>query len=182
VAIAKTKTVDSYGIDAILEPFMESVKELETGTVVNVKGKKTTLYGTLVIVSADNLAAHLIGGYKSLHAAFRKCRYSMITSEDIGSKFTANEFTSRTRETHAHHIQGITDFFATNGGERNSIFNESAYFNVTEGIPPDIMHDVLEGTLQYEVKLPVRHFIQSNPCLFRLDNLNESCQILRKHL
>jgi hypothetical protein len=84
VAIAKTKIIERYGIDSILEPFMESVKELETGTVFNVKGEQTTLYGTLVIVSADNLAAHQIGGYKALHDAFRRCRYCMATSEDMG--------------------------------------------------------------------------------------------------
>jgi hypothetical protein len=86
VAIAKTKVIESYHIDTILEPFMESVKELETGTVFNVRGEQTTLYGTLVIVSADNLAAYQIGGYKSLHAAFKKCRYCMTTSEDMCSK------------------------------------------------------------------------------------------------
>ena len=33
--------------------------------------------GTLTVVSADNLASQLIGGYKALNSAFRKCRYCM---------------------------------------------------------------------------------------------------------
>jgi hypothetical protein len=54
--------------------------------------------------------------------------------------FRAEEFTSRTRETHAHHIQDMTDFLATTYGvERDSILNESAYFHMTEGLPSDTM-------------------------------------------
>lgn len=35
---------------------------------------------------------------------------------------------------------------------RDSILNTSKYFHVTEGLVPDIMHDVLEGCAPYEVK------------------------------
>ena len=40
----------------------------------------------------------------------------------------------------------------TYGLTRNSILNTSRYFHVTEGLPPDCMHDMLEGSIQYEVK------------------------------
>lgn len=33
----------------------------------------------------------------------------------------------------------------TNGVERSSILNTSKYFHVVDGMPPDIMHDILEG-------------------------------------
>ena len=40
------------------------------------------------------------------------------------------------------------------GINRDSILNELSYFHVCDGsLLPDIMHDVLEGGLQYEVKL-----------------------------
>jgi hypothetical protein len=67
------KYVDYYGIDAILQPFVASVQELQKGVIFEVDSNQKTLFVTLVAVSADNLAAHLIGGYKSLHVAFRKC-------------------------------------------------------------------------------------------------------------
>jgi len=42
----------------------------------------------------------------------------------------------------------------------NSILNELHYFHVCDGsLHPDIMHDVLEGVLQYEVKLMLNHMI-----------------------
>lgn len=40
------------------------------------------------------------------------------------------------------------------GINRNSILNELLYFHVCSGaLLPDVMHDVLEGAIQYEVKL-----------------------------
>ena len=45
-------------------------------------------------------------------------------------------------------------------------------FSVASGaLVPDVMHDVLEGVLQYEVKLLLRHLIYDEHC-FTLDQLN----------
>ena len=40
----------------------------------------------------------------------------------------------------------------TYGVRRDSILNKSRYFHVTEGLVPDVMHDVLEGCAPYAVK------------------------------
>ncbi len=46
------------------------------------------------------------------------------------------------------------------------------YFHVCDGgLIPDIMHDLLEGALQYEVKLLLRHFVKTE-CYFSLDTFN----------
>ena len=41
----------------------------------------------------------------------------------------------------------------------NSILNSSKYFHITEGLVMDIMHDILEGTLEYEVKELMKYLI-----------------------
>ena len=46
----------------------------------------TNMRGTLLLVSADNLASHVVGGYKALHAALRKCRYCLATGDDMKTK------------------------------------------------------------------------------------------------
>ena len=57
------------------------------------------------------------------------------------------------------------------GINRNSILNELLYFNVCDGsLLPDIMHDLLEGVLQYEVKLLLRVLVQSDN--FTLEDFN----------
>ena len=73
------------------------------------------------------------------------------------TQFVATAFQARTRATHKEHcsmFQGaLADHMATTYGlTRDSILNQSRYFHVTEGLSPDCMHDLLEGTMQYEVK------------------------------
>ena len=51
-----------------------------------VNGQSRQCHGTLVNVSADNPAACLIGGFKQLHSAYRKCRYCMAVDDDLQTK------------------------------------------------------------------------------------------------
>ena len=47
------------------------------------------MFGRLVSVSADNPASNLIGGFKNLSSAFRKCRHCLATTEDIQTTLSA---------------------------------------------------------------------------------------------
>lgn len=82
-----------------------------------------------------------------------------------------------TRETHARHISNLSDpllatsVATTYGLSRDSILNSLQCFHVAEGLPPDIMHDILEGALQYEVKEMLRQFTGEKDC-FSLSFLN----------
>ena len=51
-----------------------------------------------------------------------------------------------------------------------SVLNQSAFFHVTKGLGPDIMHDVLEGVMQYEMKLLIQKSVQMKT--FTADTLN----------
>ena len=60
----------------------------------------------------------------------------------------------------------------TYGINRCSPLNSLTYFHVCDyGLPPDVMHDLLEGYLPYCLKLMLSHFI-STLKLFTLDLLN----------
>lgn len=60
----------------------------------------------------------------------------------------------------------------TYGLNRDSILNSLQFFHVTEGLPPDIMHDILEGALQYEMKEMLLVFTCEKG-YFSLDVLNQ---------
>ena len=64
----------------------------------------------------------------------------------------------------------------TYGIHRNSILNSSKYFHVVSGLPPDIMHDILEGSLQYEVKELLKYLIREEK-LLSLNDLNQKIQL-----
>ena len=63
----------------------------------------------------------------------------------------------------------------TYGVCRDSILNSLRYFHVIDGLPPDIMHDVLEGALPLELKLMLHQFIHTSRIL-TLDQLNSRIQ------
>ena len=91
-------------------------------------------------------------------------------------QFLSEDFQPRTTLTHAHHCSQLDgplhDHITTTYGiQRLSILNTSKYFNVVEGLTPDIMHDILEGCLMYETKELLKYLILDRK-IFTLDELN----------
>ena len=74
-------------------------------------------------------------------------------------QFLEHQFTLRTKESHTEHLallegESASDRSIEYGINRDSVLNELAYFHVCSGgLLPDIIHDILEGVLQYEMKL-----------------------------
>ena len=82
----------------------------------------------------------------------------------------------RTQEGFAAHCAGLEgplhDHIATTFGvTRNPILNSCRYFHVVDGLVPDVMHDVLEGSLPLLVKLLLTYYIQERH-MFTLADLN----------
>lgn len=61
------------------------------------------------------------------------------------------------------------------GLTRDSILNSSQYFHVTEGLIPDAMHDVLEGSLPFEIKELLKHLIADR--VISISSLNETIKL-----
>ena len=55
----------------------------EEGVMFEFDGRRVSFHGTLTVISADNLAAWSLGGFKALASAFRKCQYCMVTMEEM---------------------------------------------------------------------------------------------------
>lgn len=78
---------------------------------------------------------------------------------------------------HKSHISDLNgplhDHIATTYGvSANSILNSCRFFYVVDGIVPDVMHDVLEGTTQVTMRCLLGHCIQEQK-FFSLSLLNE---------
>ena len=108
------------------------------------------------------------------HCVLLRCSFLHIT------KFLSEEFTARTHTTHAAHCSNLGgplhDHYATTYGiHRDSSLNTLRYFHVTEGLIPDIMHDCLEGCVQYEVKELLKYISSTKIlCLSTINNLIQS--------
>ena len=73
--------VSGHLINTMLYPFIQ-----ESGVIFQFDGTLMAFRGTLTVVSADNLAAWNIGGFKALASAFRKCQYCMVVDEGMQTK------------------------------------------------------------------------------------------------
>ena len=56
------------------------------GVEFKISGITKKLFGTVVAVSADNLASKSLGGFIGLQSANRKCRFCLAVDADINSK------------------------------------------------------------------------------------------------
>ena len=65
-------------------------------------------------------------------------------------------------DSHCVGLEGpLHDHIATtNGVVSNSVLNTCRYFHVSSGLVPDIMHDILEGSLKLCMRHPLIYLIQ----------------------
>lgn len=159
---------------------MDTFVPQEIGYTFNVQGTPKNYFGTLCLASADNLGSCALGGFKEGSTAYRGCRHCMATPSELKTRFKESEFELRTPDSHKEQCTILNSktgssrdaYSKETGINHESILNELQYFSVASGaLVPDVMHDVLEGVLQYEVKLLLRHLIYDEHC-FTLDQLN----------
>ena len=179
LGIAKSQDIKTYGIDAFLKPFVEDLKTLYLdGLTIDCPGGQTyTIYGALLAFLADTLAAHALGGFKeSMSFALRICRSCMITTDDAQDTFLESECELRTPELHWHQCQllsGSNEMSNSSlfGINRTSILEEVPEYYVVTGLPHDIMHDLFEGFVHYELKLFLGYCVRQQK-YFTIKDLN----------
>lgn len=100
------------------------------------------------------------------------------TCFDHGSlQFIESAFTVRNKEIYDHHCESLggplhEHMATTYGMWRNSELNRLKYFHVTTGMVPDIMHDILEGSLELCIRHLLVEYIREQKA-FSLSTLNE---------
>ena len=170
--------VERHGMNEVLKPFVEELNKLAiSGIEVLRNGTKKLYKGALVAFLADNLASHTVGGFKqSMSFARHFCRSCMATKDESRKHFTAENFQSRTPEEHevmcTEVISDTTGEKSTNYGiNERSILNNVLGFSVIGGLCHDIMHDMLEGALPYELRLLLHHLFNAGH--LRLQEYND---------
>ena len=136
-----------------------------------------TFYGALLCFLADTLAAHSLGGFKeSMSFALRICRTCMITSQQAQECFVESACKLRNPATHFEQCQEVcgplSSHYSTSYGiNRTSILEEVPGYSVTTGLPHDLMHDLYEGLIPYELKFLLQHCVHAK--YFEIVELNE---------
>ena len=184
VAIVEQKYLKKYGVHCILKPFVEELQVLggDLGYHFKINGGTVCLRGALLAVVADTPASNWLGGYKeSVGGAKRKCRHCMADFEAIQSMFTEEEFDLRSKELHEYHLNQLQEhsslcehYSKEYGVVTRSILMDAPYFDVTQQLPQDIMHVILEGALSRSFYYVLQWFLDHS--LFTLNELNDFVQ------
>lgn len=175
VAVGKSEDISHYGIDKFLSPFVDDLKSLYLDGVSI--SESIAFRGALLAFLGDNLASHLIGGFKEgISFALRICRSCMITSEQSQEITAERDCTLRTPESHEHHcflLDGPlrSHFSTTYGVNRRSILEDVPGFSVVKCLPHDIMHDLFEGVVKKELSLFLTY--STTQRYFSIEELNQ---------
>ena len=180
VAVAKVHVIEKYGINEILKPFVEDLNQLATvGVSVNISCGNRTFKGALLAFLADTQAAHLVGGFKkSVGLAYRMCRTCMATSDSFKVHFNSTCFTLRDTTTHKQQCSNLLTagplkdhYSKIYGVTGETILLGVKHYSLCDwGLPHDVMHDLFEGVVQYEIKLLLLHCVDEK--YFSLTDFN----------
>ena len=181
LALVETRHLKKYGMDAILKPFIEELQKLgeDLGYDFKLQNGIVRLRGALFAVIADTPASQLMGGYKeSVGGAKRKCRHCMAHFEEIQSKFREEDFQLRNKDMHDYHLNQLdknpelhNHFSKEYGVTKRSVPLDAPHFDVTDQLPQDVMHIILEGALSRTLFYVITYLVNNH--FFTLEDLNE---------
>ncbi|XP_023817614.1 uncharacterized protein LOC111948487 isoform X1 [Oryzias latipes] len=163
-ALFHAQDIKTYGFNTILEPIISDLKVLETCGITSPMFQ-SPVRGSIVQVTGDNLGLHGIFGFVESFSAHYCCRFCVTEKSEFQSVFCENEsIIVRTKDMHAEHcctLQTNPQLPHFYGVKRSSLLNTLQFFDTADNLSVDVMHDILEGVAQFEVKL-ILEYVQQN--------------------
>jgi len=163
--VAAFNTIDrsKYGFKRILAPLVRDLKQLEQGVDLRLRdGRVVHRRGTVVQVTGDNLGLNQLCGFVESFSAIHFCRVCTISRDDCDEPFRDDCLELRTKDQYSQQLEGVLEGTLRTrdcGIKTSCLLNDLQYFHITENITVDVMHDLLEGVVPFELKLILFHFI-----------------------
>ncbi len=163
VALFHSQDLKTYGFDDILKPLVDDLKILETQGI-EVPFSDSPLLGSVIQVTGDNLGLHGLFGFVESFSAMYFCRFCLTSKVESQSVFTEDDpgMIFRTKEMHAEHCAALQEnpmLSSTFGVKKTCLLNTLHFFHTSDNYAVDIMHDLLEGVVQYELKLFFQYLV-----------------------
>lgn len=122
--------------------------------------------------------AHELGGFTCSFNAGHCCRYCLIHHRDMKHVYQESQTLIRTVKSHdmqVKQVQNVNSDRSMYGINEQSILSSLSSFHPITSLPPDIMHDILEGIMP-KLSSCLLHTIVS----VRLCTASELCQRINK--
>ncbi|XP_065340766.1 uncharacterized protein LOC135940042 [Cloeon dipterum] len=175
--VATADSIKYFGFEALLSDFIDFIKKLEApeGVKIVVEGldEPLILHGTLVSLNGDGLALNSIGGFKGIGFALKPCRNCDISKEDIGKVFF--EVFPRDLKSHRERVDKLcsenltgeqrTEISKLYGINGRSVLADLENFDLTTCLPQDLMHNLLEGVAEVELRALIFELIEERSLL-----------------
>jgi hypothetical protein len=158
-----TEDAKKYGLNSIFRHILPDLKLLETSGVC-LRGTEK-IFGSICCLVHDNLGGNSLLGFMESFNSSYYCQICSTSKEDAQTIFEHNEMVIRNKLNYAEHLRTKTF-----GVQTECELNQLKYFNFLDSPTVDIMHDLLEGVVPYELKLVLQKLI-SIKC-FTLETLN----------
>ncbi|XP_037562263.2 uncharacterized protein LOC119441728 [Dermacentor silvarum] len=141
--------VKIHGLGSILQPLLEDLKKMhKEGLTLSVEGHDINAKVVVFAFCGDNLSLNRLGGFSCCFSNGRVCRYCMVSAKHLAEKTSEIMCQARTFDRHKLHLAAVAVNIANRrlyGVNEASPLLQLPYFDVTRQLPPDIMHDILEG-------------------------------------
>ena len=182
VAIVRAKLVSKYDQNSVIVPLFNDLQKLANGHTFSINGEAKLLFGAVVSCLGDTEGQHQWGGFKvKLGWANQKCRNCLCTFNKMQEHFRSNLFTPRTLTQYRPHCSDIENaptaaakqnLQTTYGITGRSLLSDLSNFDIVKQLPQDIMHVLLEGAVQYELRYILQTFFNDGFCaLKQLNNV-----------
>lgn len=156
----------SFG-NRVFHPVIDDLKSLESDGI-QVFGQK--IFFLLTVCIGDNKGVNSMLGFTECFIANYYCRHCKMHKNDAKKSCVENPKLLRNRENYIADLK-LNDISKT-GIHSVCVFNSLKYFHATENYAVDVMHDIFEGILKYEIALILKRFIYEDK-YFSLEQLNE---------
>ncbi|CAF4461008.1 unnamed protein product [Rotaria socialis] len=141
-------------------------------------GDKNPTYFTISTLCADNLSAHELGGFTKTFTSGYCCRYCFTNHKDMKYIYKETQTSIRTSASYdlqLQHIQTVPSDKSLYGINDLSPLSSISSFHPIMSLPPDLMHDVMEGVMP-KLTGCLLHVIVSS----RLHTCSQVCQMINK--
>jgi hypothetical protein len=168
-----TDDVKSFGWENVLRPFINELRTLESdGIKLSIRGSVRQVRVIVGVVTGDNLFLNGILGYVESFTATKPCRHCTVDRHDFQEAFTEDESQLRTVESYDAALESLD--VPASGIKQPCALNRLNYFHAARNYVQDIMHDIFEGVLAYDILLICSHLVGRG--YFSLITLNHRLQ------
>lgn len=166
-----TSTADTkqFGPDTCFEPLVHEINTLaRTGVPITINGEEKTVFFVLGLFLGDNASLNSILGFCGFSSSVF-CKHCRLNASETQKATIEDPSMIRNEENYDEDVS--VENKKETGIKRNSIFNTIYLFHVTHSAGVDIMHDLSEGVLRYNMCSIILYFIKKK--IFTLKTLND---------